>query len=94
MLFSTIYMNFHLIGLSGGFLIGRFGRKPTMYIAAATFTAGYFLMLWATNAWYLYFGRLITGYASGITSVSCPTYIAEIASPQVRGLLGSAFQVS
>ena len=82
------------IGLSGGFLIGKLGRKPSMYIATAIFTAGYFLMLWTTNAWYLYFGRLITGLASGITSVSCPTYIAEIASPKVRGLLGSAFQVS
>ena len=78
-------------------MIGRWGRKPTMYIAAATFTAGYFLMLctfWVTNAWFLFVGRFICGLASGLTSVSCPTYIAEIASPQVRGLLGSGFQVS
>ena len=80
-------------GLSGGYTIGKFGRKPAMYLAAAIFAAGYFLMLWATNSWYLFGGRFICGLASGLTSVSCPTYIAEIASPKVRGLLGSCFQV-
>ena len=74
--------------------MGRFGRKPTMYMAAGAFTAGYFLTVCAQNAYYLFAGRFICGFASGLTSVSCPTYVAEIASPRVRGLLGSGFQVS
>ena len=65
-----------------------------MYMAAAVYVAGYVLTLCAQNPYYLYFGRFFCGLASGLTSVSCPTYVAEIASPHVRGLLGSGFQVS
>ena len=75
-------------------MIGKYGRRSTMYISAAVFTAGYVLMVCAQNVTYLYIGRLFCGIASGLTSVSAPTYVAEIASPQVRGLLGSCFQVS
>ena len=31
--------------------------------------------------------------ASGITSIATPTYLSEIASPSVRGMLGSCFQL-
>ena len=74
-------------------MIGKYGRKSTMYNSAAVFTAGYFLMLCAQNVFYLFAGRAICGLACGLTSVSCPTYVAEIASPHIRGLLGSGFQV-
>ena len=40
-----------------------------------------------------FIGRITCGIAMGITSVSCPTYIAEMASPHIRGFLGSGFQV-
>ena len=65
-----------------------------MYISAAVFTAGYLLMVCAQDVIYLYIGRSMCGIASGLVSVSGPTYVAEIASPHVRGLLGSCFQVS
>lgn len=79
-------------GISGGFF-GKYGRKAVMYMAALLYFIGYLLMCTATNVWYLYFGRIFCGFACGLTTVSCPTYIAEIATPQVRGLLGSTFQV-
>jgi len=34
-------------------------------------------------------GRIFTGIAAGMISLSVPTYIGEIASSDIRGLLGN-----
>ena len=52
----------------GGYLMGKYGRKITMYISAGFFTSGYALMLCAQNVIYLFIGRIICGVAMGITS--------------------------
>ena len=41
----------------------------------------------------LFGGRLVTGFGTGITTIAVPVYVSEIASPDVRGMLGSFFQV-
>lgn len=58
-----------------------------------------FLLSWLTIAYaptiiWIYSGRLLSGFCIGICSVSVPAYIIEIASVDIRGLLGSCFQVS
>jgi len=78
----------------GGWLSDRFSRKFVMYTAAVHFTAGYALLIGAVNAVMLCLGRLVVGWGAGLVTTSCPTYIAEIASPKVRGILGSAFQLA
>ena len=35
----------------------------------------------------------MTGFGTGITTIAVPVYVSEIASPDVRGMLGSFFQV-
>lgn len=42
---------------------------------------------------YLAVGRLLTGYASGVTSVIIPIYLGELAPPDLRGGLGFLGQV-
>ena len=71
----------------------RLGRKGAMYTAAGFFAVGYLFLICASHAAYLYVGRFICGIGCGLTTTSCTPYIAEIASAQVRGLLGSAFQL-
>merc|ERR1719422_1031867 len=41
----------------------------------------------------IYVGRFLTGVCTGITSIICPTYVAETATPSKRGLLGSCVQL-
>ena len=72
----------------GGWLSDRFSRKFVMYSAAVHFTVGYALLIGAVNAVMLCLGRLVVGWGAGLVTTSCPTYIAEIASPKVRGILG------
>lgn len=38
-------------------------------------------------------GRLLTGFASGSYSVIVPQYTSEIADTEIRGTLGSYFQL-
>lgn len=39
-------------------------------------------------------GRVITGLCSGIAMGALPTYVTEISTPNIRGLIGMAFNVS
>ena len=47
----------------------------------------------ADAVWMLYTGRLVVGFAAGSFSVITPIYISEIAAPEIRGALGTMFQV-
>jgi len=57
------------------------------------FALSFLCLVSAQNVWMLFVGRFLSGIASGITSIVTPTYLSEIASPSVRGMLGSCFQL-
>ena len=80
-------------GPLGGFLISKVGKKGSMFISAAIFTLSYLLLIVAPNVATIYFGRVLGGVATGIASLVCPVYVAEVSKPEVRGLLGSGVQV-
>lgn len=81
-------------GLLGGFLIQFFGRKLTAMICGLPFVGGMLLMAYAKNVPMLLAGRTITGFAGGVASLVVPTYISETSTTSLRGLLGSANQLS
>ncbi|XP_043844905.1 solute carrier family 2, facilitated glucose transporter member 8 isoform X3 [Dromiciops gliroides] len=62
-------------------------------LCTVPYVVGFNLVIGAQNVWMLYGGRLLTGLASGVCSLVAPVYIAEISSPEVRGLLGSCVQL-
>lgn len=41
----------------------------------------------------MYFGRFLSGFSSGSYSVIIPLYISEISEKEIRGTLGSYFQL-
>ena len=84
---------FSLSGMSGGFFISKLGRKGTMLANSIFFALSYLVLVLAQNVSMLLIGRFLTGMASGITTIATPTYVSEIASPSVRGMLGSSFQL-
>ncbi|KFV15740.1 Solute carrier family 2, facilitated glucose transporter member 6, partial [Pterocles gutturalis] len=55
--------------------------------------AGYALMAGAQGFGMLLLGRVLTGFAGGVTSASIPVYISEISHPGVRGMLGACPQL-
>lgn len=76
-----------------GILINITGRKYTMLMLIIPFTIGWSLIIFAANVVMLYIGRILLGIAGGAFCVTAPIYTAEIADKNVRGTLGSFFQL-
>ena len=81
-------------GPVAGILIDLLGRKTGIMLSALPFVTGWALIASAGNVYLLCLGRFLTGFACGMASLSAPTYIAEISSKQLRGLLGGGFQLA
>ncbi|XP_041908666.1 solute carrier family 2, facilitated glucose transporter member 6 [Corvus kubaryi] len=80
-------------GLSTMLLNDCLGRKLSIMFSALPSALGYALLAGAQDLWMLLLGRLLTGYAGGVTSASIPVYISEISHPGVRGMLGACPQL-
>ncbi|KFQ73846.1 Solute carrier family 2, facilitated glucose transporter member 8, partial [Phoenicopterus ruber ruber] len=80
-------------GILGGYLVDKVGRKLSLMLCSVPYVFGYIVIISAQNVWMLYCGRMLTGLASGITSLVVPVYISEVSHPKVRGMLGSCVQL-
>lgn len=76
-----------------GILINIFGRKWTMLGLVVPFTIGWVLIIWAQNLAMMITGRFLLGIAGGAFCVAAPVYTGEIAQKEIRGTLGSYFQL-
>jgi SP family myo-inositol transporter-like MFS transporter 13 len=83
---STVFAAF-VSSLCGGTLNYKFGRRISILIAAAVFTLGSFILMFAWDYSSLVFGRIVLGVGIGIASLTTPIYIAEVAIPRMRGQL-------
>jgi len=87
------------LGALGGSLVagelGEFlGRKRTVLVAAALFTAGAAVQYVASDTVMLVAGRLIVGAGVGMAAVAAPIYAAELAPARVRGRFVSGYQLA
>lgn len=76
-----------------GFLCDLIGRKKTLLFLILPFVVGWSLILFAKSVIMIYLGRLITGMAAGASCVAAPLYTSEIAESEIRGTVGSYFQL-
>ncbi|XP_031225334.1 solute carrier family 2, facilitated glucose transporter member 6 isoform X2 [Mastomys coucha] len=80
-------------GLSAMLLNDLLGRKLSIMFSAVPSAVGYALMAGAHGLWMLLLGRMLTGFAGGLTAACIPVYVSEIAPPGVRGALGATPQL-
>ncbi|XP_053726710.1 solute carrier family 2, facilitated glucose transporter member 8 [Synchiropus splendidus] len=80
-------------GLLGGWMVEKVGRKLSLMFCSLPFVFGFTLIIAAQKLWMFYLGRVLTGLASGVTSLVVPLYISEMAHERVRGTLGSCVQL-
>ncbi|XP_040261650.1 solute carrier family 2, facilitated glucose transporter member 8 isoform X1 [Bufo bufo] len=80
-------------GILGGWMVDRIGRKLSLMLCAFPFVFGFVLIISAQNVWMMLGGRVLTGLASGVTSLVVPVYISETSHSRVRGALGSCVQL-
>lgn len=76
-----------------GFFMNKFGRKCTMISLIAPFMLGWTLVTFAQNFTMLLVGRFFIGLAGGAFCVSAPQYSSEIAEMEIRGIVGTFFQL-
>eukprot|EP00064_Thunnus_orientalis_P016550 superscaffoldBa00003311_g16616 len=80
-------------GLLGGWMVEKIGRKLSLMFCSLPFVFGFTIIIAAQNVWMLHLGRVLTGVASGVTSLVVPLYISEMCHERVRGTLGSCVQL-
>ena len=78
---------------AAGWMVEKHGRKSTIIYSAVPYVIGWLLLAAAEDYVVLYIGRIVTGFAGGMTTLCVPLYIAEISSKQIRGILGASFQI-
>lgn len=76
-----------LSALFSGFLCDSIGRKPTLILASAIFTAGAVILGASVNIAMLVVGRFVVGVGIGMAAMAVPMYIAESAPAGLRGKL-------
>ncbi|XP_029679714.1 facilitated trehalose transporter Tret1 isoform X2 [Formica exsecta] len=76
-----------------GILTDLIGRKTAMLLMVVPFTIGWLLIIFSNSILMFYFGRFITGVSGGAFCVAAPLYTSEIAESEIRGMLGSYFQL-
>lgn len=76
-----------------GFICDKIGRKNTLLSLLIPYSLGWSLIVWSNNLTMLCFGRLICGIAVGACCVAAPLYVSEVAQKEIRGRLGSYFQL-
>lgn len=90
---SLVTLGAAMVCLVIGTIIQLLGRKLTMLLLVIPFTIGWALVTWAANLTMLFVGRFLLGISGGAFCVAAPTYTAEIAQSDIRGTLGSYFQL-
>ncbi|KAF5542026.1 mfs quinate transporter [Fusarium phyllophilum] len=78
---------------ASSFLVAeRFGRCPTLILAAITFSIGAALQM-IGRLDFLYVGRALTGWGVGSSAMILPIYVSECSPALIRGRLVGTFEV-
>nr|CAI5820234.1 unnamed protein product [Callosobruchus analis] len=76
-----------------GWIADAIGRKITVLLTVIPFTIGWVLIILAKHEAMIYVGRVLTGVAGGSFCVCAPLYTSEISETELRGTLGTFFQL-
>ncbi|KAL2650575.1 hypothetical protein R1flu_018703 [Riccia fluitans] len=91
---SSLYIAGLLATYVASWTSRRYGRRPTMQIAAATFIIGTTLCSAAQNIIMLILGRVLLGIGVGFANQAVPLFLSEMAPYQIRGALNIMFQLA
>ncbi|XP_050534162.1 facilitated trehalose transporter Tret1-like isoform X2 [Daktulosphaira vitifoliae] len=75
-----------------GFLLDRLGRKNTVLFSMILSIVSWTMISFIPNLYVLYVARVLSGISVGLIFTAVPTYIAEIAKPDLRSSLGTVMQ--
>ncbi|KAK5641090.1 hypothetical protein RI129_009637 [Pyrocoelia pectoralis] len=71
-----------------GLLFDKLGPKGVLILSSVVLLIPWILIVFAQSIWLLVVGRFIGGIGASIAMSSTPIYVCEIASKDIRGILG------
>ncbi|XP_035211572.1 facilitated trehalose transporter Tret1-2 homolog [Stegodyphus dumicola] len=77
-----------------GYASQKLGRKAVLMYVSTVYLTGWLMITYASSVEWIYAGRALTGFCSGVCNVAVPVYVLEIATTQTRGLLTSGFTIA
>lgn len=80
--------------IPAGILADRWGRKPCILATGPLFFITWMIVLTTNTVEALYLVRILQGTIMGFMFTLIPVYLAEIASPKIRGSIVSTFQIA
>ena len=90
---ATVYGE--LIGaLAGGFIINRFGRKPSIVAVAFGYVVFCLASAFAVSPQMLGISRFLLGLTIGVSLIAVPIFVAESVPARIRGATLVAYQVA
>lgn len=94
-----LFVSSALLGCIAGVVLSaelsdRYGRKPTLIMAAVLFTMSTLICISLTGFAHIIVGRVLTGVGIGIASNVVPMYVSEVAPVRDRGKLVTFYQLA
>lgn len=74
-------------------IAGNAGRREAMFVGCFITVMGIIPMCFFTMPGLFMASRFLAGVGVGVVTYALPMFIAEVSPPQIRGTLGSAFQL-
>ncbi|KAF7286241.1 hypothetical protein GWI33_006712 [Rhynchophorus ferrugineus] len=90
---SIMCLGAMLICIPIGLLADAIGRKLSTLLTVIPFVLGWLLLIYTQNTAMCLVGRFFTGMAGGAFCIVAPLYTSEIAQTEIRGTLGTFFQL-
>eukprot|EP00359_Climacostomum_virens_P001341 CAMPEP_0204898020 /NCGR_PEP_ID=MMETSP1397-20131031/1047_1 /ASSEMBLY_ACC=CAM_ASM_000891 /TAXON_ID=49980 /ORGANISM="Climacostomum Climacostomum virens, Strain Stock W-24" /LENGTH=451 /DNA_ID=CAMNT_0052065813 /DNA_START=1 /DNA_END=1356 /DNA_ORIENTATION=+ len=95
--FYSIFISIHYVGcafggISAGKISDRVGRRGGLILSDVIGILGCLMYIFPTTTTLL-IGRIITGFAAGITASIPALYIKEISPPEISGKTGCLYQI-
>lgn len=80
--------------IASGWSSNKFGRRRSIIISAILFVIGTLCAAGAMQLSMVIVGRLIMGFAVGLSAMIVPMYLSEVSPPNIRGMAVFIFQLA
>ncbi len=92
---AALFATFQIIGqFTGGYISDRFGLKMSFWNVIFWTYLGVMLEVIAKD-WQMWLGsKIVIGFATGLMQSVVPTYVAEVAPRELRGIMLSFFNMA
>ena len=71
-----------------------YGRRDSLFITGAVYSLGILLIVFSGSIWLVVIGRLLMGFAVGLSCMVAPMYLGEVSPYEVRGAIVFIFQLA